>query len=255
MSKFNLDNWKSRNECEIYISEQMFHRNAEFFLKNFPGLKNDITNALTQNLKGIKHSLRTKNKRIVKGITADSVNKALKTSLKSIESLKFEVKYKDGVLFDSPKIGGFDFALFDEEFNIINFRNYCFGKKVAFEGYEEWIRELNKRADWKALVDNMNLSYHDELDGIDLPNVKKRPTIIGEVQFANWALAYYDLFKVLHLDNLADLDLLIYITATGDLNNYLSDGNVNYLNMAQIIQEHSSILKVPIWLIGIDVKS
>ena len=254
MSEVNIEDWKSRTNREFYISDQMFHRNAELFLKNFPTLEEDIKNALTQNLGGIKHSARTKNKRIVKGLTADSINKALKTSLKSIDDLKFEVKYNDGVLFDSPKIGGFDFALFDEEFNIVNFRNYCFGKKVAFEGYEEWTKELDKRADWKATADNMNLSNHDQYDGIDLPNVKKRPTIIGEVQFANWALAYYDLFKVLHLDNLADLDLLIYITATGDLNDYLSDGNVNYLNMTQIIQEHSSILKVPIWLIGIDVK-
>ncbi|WP_438317962.1 BglII/BstYI family type II restriction endonuclease [Sporosarcina sp. FA9] len=250
----NINEWESKTSCEFYIGDQMFHRNAELFLKNFPKLKEDITNALTQNLDSIEHSKRKKNGREYKGLTADSINKALKKSLKNISDLKFEVKYKDGVLFDSPKIEGFDFALFDEEFNLVNFRNYCFGKKSIFEGVEEWTNELDKRADWKATADNLDLLDLTINAGVDLPAIKKVPTIIGEVQFANWALAYYDMFKVLHLDNLTDLDLLIYITGTGDLNNYLSDSIVNYKGMESIIIEHNSIIKVPIWLIGLDVK-
>ena len=254
-NKSDMNDWISKTSCQFYIADQMFHRNAELFLKSFPTLREDITNALTQNLGGIKHSIREKNKLYYKGLTAGSINIALKKSLKSINNLKFEVEYKDGVLFDSPKTGGFDFAMFDEEFNIVNFRNYCFGKKAVFQGIEEWTNELDKRADWKASADILNLPDSSENAGIDLPTIKKIPTIIGEVQFANWALAYYDMFKVLHLDNLADLDLLIYITATEDLNNYLSDGNVNFKRMENIILEYSSILKVPIWLIGLDVKS
>lgn len=250
-----MNEWISNTSCEFYIAEQIFHRNAELVLNSNPNLRSDITNALTKTLDGIKHSTRTKNKREYKGLTADSINKALKNSLKAISNMKFEVEYKDGVLFDSPKTGGFDFALFDDEFNLVNFRNYCFGKKSVFQGLEEWTSELDKRADWKAAADSLNLPDINEEIGQDLPNIKRVHTIIGEVQFANWALAYYDMFKVLHLDNLADLDLLIYITGTGTLNNYLSDGNVNYKLMENIIDEYSSILKVPIWLIGIDVKS
>ncbi len=63
------------------------------------------------------------------------------------------------------------------------------------------------------------------------------------------------MFKVLHLDNLADIDLLIYITATGNINEYLSDGIVDFEMVSDILDQYSSILKVPIWLIGIDLKS
>lgn len=246
--------WLSKNSADFFIAEEIFHRNAELFLNNYPSLKTDITKSLTQNLEGVNHSIRKKSTIEYKGLTATSVNKVIKNSLKKVSNLKFEVEYKDGVLFDSPKTGGFDFALFDEESNILNFRNYCLGKKAVFEGTTEWINELDKRADWKRTADRLNLHDTTEDVGIDLPVIKKAPTVIGEVQFGNWALAYYDMFKVLHLDNLADLDLLIYITATGELNSYLSDGNVNYQNMTDIIAEYSSILKVPIWLIGLDVK-
>ncbi|MDS9471938.1 hypothetical protein [Sporosarcina pasteurii] len=246
--------WITNTNCEFYIANEMFHRNAELFLKSYPNLKVDITDRLTQKLEGVNHSIRKKNKRKHKGLTADSVNKVIKDSLKAISNLKFEVEYKDGVLFDSPKTGGFDFALFDEDFNIVNFRNYCFGKKAVFQGIDEWTNELDKRVDWKSAADRLNLPDLTKNAGIDLPIIKKVPTVIGEVQFGNWALAYYDMFKVLHLDNLADLDLLIYITGTGELDSYLSDGNVNYQSMEHIINEYSSILKVPIWLIGLDVK-
>lgn len=247
--------WESKTSCEFYIASEIFHRNAELFLNSYPNLKEDITNRLTQRLGGVVHSIRKKRKLSYRGLTADSVNKVIKDSLKEISNLKFEVEYKDGVLFDSPKTGGFDFALFDEDFNIVNFRNYCFGKKAIFEGIDEWTNELDKRTDWENAAKRLNLPDLTENEGIDLPIIKKVPTVIGEVQFGNWALAYYDMFKVLHLDNLADLDLLIYITGTGELNSYLSDGNVNYQNMVDIINEYSSILKVPIWLIGLDIKS
>lgn len=175
-------------------------------------------------------------------------------SLKTISDIKFEVEYKDGVLFDSPKIGGFDFAMFDEKYNITNFRNYCFGRKAIFQGDKVWETELNDRVDWKSIAEDLGLPAMSEKEGMDLPTLKMSPTIIGEIQFANWALAYYDMFKVLHLDNLAGLDLFIYITATGDLNNYLSESNVNFTKVENILNKYSSILKVPIWLIGIDVK-
>lgn len=251
---YNFNDWIAKTEGEFFISEELFYRNAELFLQNFPELKNDIKKVLNKEMQGLKHSTRRKKGKLYKGMTADSINASIKNSLQEINNLKFEVEYKDGVLFDSPKTGGFDFALFDDEFNIINFRNYCLGKKAIFQGMEEWVSELEKRTDWKDTANRLELVNTDEYEGIDLQAVKKTPTIIGEVQFGNWALAYYDMFKVLHLDNLADLDLLIYITATGNLNSYLSDGNVNYKKMENIINEYSSILKVPIWLIGLDVK-
>lgn len=253
IKKEDIKSWEDKKDAEFYI-EELFHRNAELFLKSFPELRINIINSLILKLNSIKHKISTKDGVNYKRVGAKSVNISLRNSLRTVEDIKFEIKYKEGVLFDSPKTEWFDFSIFDEQLNVVNFRNYCFGERASFQGDLEWTQELDKRADWQSHADDL-----------ELPNLKKRgsniifpknkPTVIGEIQFGNWALAYYDMFKVLHLDNLVDLDLLIYIAATGNLNEYLSDGIVNYNKMEAIIQEYSSILKVPIWLIGIDVEA
>lgn len=250
----SLEKWTNTTSSHIYIAQQKFHRNAELFLENYPNFKNSLESCLNKEFFGLCYSIRNKKGVKSQGITANSLNKELRDSLKQIDSLKFEVESKNGVLFDSDKTGGFDFALFDENFNLMNFYNHCLGKNAHIHGIEEWMAELDKRPDWQTLANQLDLLNFEDLIGNDIPTEKKHPTIIGEIQFANWALAYYDLFKVLHLDNLMDLDLLVYITATGNLNSCLSDGIVNYLDMENIINKYSSILKVPIWLIGIDIK-
>lgn len=254
IKKEAIKSWEAKKNAQFYIAKELFHRNAELFLKNFPELRTDITNALTQNLNPIVHKIYTKKGVNYKRVTATSINSTLRGSLKTIEDIKFEVEYKEGILFDSPKTGGFDFSIFDEELNIVNFRNYCFGERASFQGDLEWTQELDKRADWQSYADNLELPNLQKR-GSNIIFPKNKPTVIGEIQLGNWALAYYDMFKVLHLDNLVDLDLFVYITATGNLNEYLSDGIVNYNRMESIIREYSSILKVPIWLIGIDVKA
>lgn len=254
-----MKEWKKRKHSNFFIAEETFHRNAELFLKSFPNIKAQITQAFSQELDGVVHKVSKSSKKksgkieYYKRITAGSVNSSLKNSLKNLDSIKFEVEYKEGVLFDSPQTGGFDFALFDEEINIINFRNYCFGRKPIHNGMSEWENELRKRVDWTEHAERLNLPNTDKL-GTDLIHFKAYPTVIGEIQLGNWSLAYYDMFKVLHLDNLADLDLLVYVTPTGNLNHYLSDGIVNYTNMQNLLSKYSSILKVPIWLIGLDVR-
>lgn len=51
--------------------------------------------------------------------------------------------------------------------------------------------------------------------------------IIGEIQFGNWALLYYDLFKIAQSMKRISGDILyIYIVATGSLRTYLSEGIV-----------------------------
>ncbi|WP_339252948.1 BglII/BstYI family type II restriction endonuclease [Sporosarcina sp. FSL W8-0480] len=255
----DMKEWKKRKSSRFFIADEIYHRNAELFLKSFPNIKSDIVHAFSQELHKIEHKVSKSPKKktgkieYFKRVTARSINSSLKDSLKSIHSIKFEVEYREGVLFDSPQTGGFDFAVFDEEKNIVNFRNYCFGRKPVHNGHIEWENELNKRADWNEIADRLNLP-NTKMIGTDIAHLKASPTVIGEIQLGNWSLAYYDMFKVLHLDNLADLDLLIYVTPTGNLNHYLSDGIVNYSLMQNILNKYSSILKVPIWLIGIDVE-
>lgn len=251
-----MKNWKIKKTTNFFIAKETYHRNAELFLKSFPNIKSGITDAFTQELSGIVHTVSDKKKtgkvEYYKRLTAGSVNASLKSSLKNVHSIKFEVEYREGVLFDSPQTGGFDFAIFDEERNIVDFRNYCFGRKPIHNGKIEWENELQKRPDWSMIAKHLKLPNLD-LIGTDITHLKASPTVIGEIQLGNWSLAYYDMFKVLHLDNLADLDLLVYVTPTGNLNHYLSDGIVNYSLMKSILNKYNSILKVPIWLIGLDV--
>ena len=248
--------WKNSQFGEFYIAEDTYHKNAELFLTNFPHIKKSIEDQLTFVSHGLNFNVSdTSNIDVkLKRISAGSLNSELKKNFRSLPKLKFEVEYRDGYFYDSIKTGGFDFAMYDEKHNLINFRNYCLGRVSIHEGDVIWESEIMKRKDWRTLAKKYNLPDIDNV-GIDIPSPKTSPTIIGEFQFANWALVYYDLFKVLHLDNRTDLDLLIYITATGDLEKSLSSNIVSYSSTNKIIQRYHSVLKVPIWLIGIDIKN
>ncbi|QTM98452.1 hypothetical protein ERJ70_03575 [Sediminibacillus dalangtanensis] len=248
-----INDWKSRKNGKLFISNEKFHRNAELFLSNFPDLKNQVSLSLTKEVENIKYYVTKKNNKFFKRIKADSLNKSIKNNLSRISDIKFEVEYKEGTLLDSPKTGGFDFALYDEEHNLVNFRNYCFGRRAVYNGQEVWDNELLKREEWADIANRLNLLNNNQ-KGEDITHPKYKPTIIGEVQFGNWGLLSYDLLKVLHLDNLVDLDLLIYVTASGELNQEISDGTVNYYKAEEIIDKYSNILKVPIWLLGVDIR-
>ncbi|WP_406944465.1 hypothetical protein ACJA3J_14930 [Halobacillus sp. SY10] len=249
----DIESWESRSEGEIYIAREKYHRNAELFLSNFPNLKNDIVNAFNGTVDGLDYNVSTNKGKFFKRIKADSLNKGIKNRLGHIDDLKFEVEYKEGILMDSPATGGFDFALFDERQNVANFRNYCFGRRSIPNGQVEWEKEISSRGDWAEIAEAYDLPREDSL-GENILFPKQKPTIIGEVQFGNWGLLHYDMLKVLHLDNFTDLDLLIYVTAADSMNEYISSGTVNYLRTEEIIDKYSSILKVPIWLIGLDIR-
>lgn len=79
--------------------------------------------------------------------------------------------------------------------------------------------------------------------------------IIGEIQFGNWALLYYDLLKIM-LTNLimkeknTKVSLFIYILATGKLTNRLSDGIVTLSRTKNTFQSifnaFSTFLQFPV---------
>ncbi|MFP3356289.1 BglII/BstYI family type II restriction endonuclease [Planococcus maitriensis] len=186
-----------------------------------------------------------------KRITADTLNTALKSNLRDyIPHMKFEVEYRDGIFYDTPKIKGFDFGIYDDLYNLINFRNYCFGRRSVHSGAKIWDFELEQRSNWRELADLHDLDSYD--NGIDITYNKKIPTIIGEVQFGNWALIYYDLLKTIQIEQTFEIDLLIYITAAGDLQNFISDGTVNIGKAKSTLEEFKNIIKFPIWVIGVD---
>ena len=88
--------------------------------------------------------------------------------------------------------------------------------------------------------------------GIDIEYPKTTPTIVGEIQFANWALVYYDLRKTIQMEQFFDIDFLVYITAAGNLSRYISDGTVNFERTKEALEEFRNLVKFPVWLIGVD---
>lgn len=62
------------------------------------------------------------------------------------------------------------------------------------------------------------------------------------------------MIKVIHLEESLEVDLLIYITATDNLEKYLSEGIVTFDKMKKTLEQYGSIVKIPVWLIGIDVR-
>ena len=52
-------------------------------------------------------------------------------------------------------------------------------------------KEISKNID-----KNKKLDLQNESHGIDITGERKKLIIVGEIQFGNWALKYYDLLKV-----------------------------------------------------------
>lgn len=147
IKQLDIEKWTSQSIGYVNISNQKFHRNAELFLKNFPEIHKSIIENIEKKLENLNFKIsKDKNKDLYyKRVGATSLNKSLKYNFKGYMGMRFEVEYKEGIMFDSPKTGGFDFALYDEEFNVTNFRNYCFGRKAIFQGKETWNKEVSKK--------------------------------------------------------------------------------------------------------------
>lgn len=259
MDKQEAEDWEKKKTGHLIISEenQIFVRHADLFLKNNESIKKQLIETLQLPLSGLDLSVdthkNTKKTWYSRRIAADSLNVALKQNLRiNMPEMKFEVDFKEGVFYDSPKVSGFDFAIFDEVFNLINFRNYCFGRRPIYDGKRKWEDEMGKeyREDWKELANLHQLESHPI--GSDLIYNKNKPTIIGEVQFGNWGLVYYDILKTIQITQFFEIDLLIYIVVSGNLSKYISDGTVNFEKTKRALEEFKNIINFNVWLIGID---
>jgi hypothetical protein len=243
-----------KKAIKLKISDEFFHHHSEGILKHYSYIKNLFNTALQKSI-NIEMSIRTKKKIETNGITAASLNKEIRSLLKSINDIEFEINQLDGVYFVSGQTNGFDFGLIDTEYNLINFRNLCFGKRHLDDGIKEWKKFLAKPRNslYKIAAQKLNIVQANNI-GVDLPAEKKNPIILGEIQFGNWALAYRDFFKVLKANVLTNVDVLIYIVPDGKLQSLLSDGIVTYEGTKEIIKEFAKVITVPIWLIGLDME-
>lgn len=255
MDERRANDWKNRSTGNLIITEesQLFFRHADLFLTRYEEVRYQLLETLQLQLNGLKFSTEEKKRdgKYARRLTANSLNTSIRNNFKfNIPEMKFEVDFKEGVFYDTSKIGGFDFALFDETYNLVNFRNYCFGRRAVHNGSNLWRKELYDRAEWRKLANASNLESYPE--GRDIEYPKNKPTIIGEFQFGNWALVYYDILKTIYIEQFFDIDFLVYITASGNLSKYISDGTVNFESTKKALVEFESLIKFPIWLIGVD---
>ncbi len=178
----DIEKWTSQIIGYVNISNQKFHRNAELFLKKISEIHKSIIENIEKKLEKLVFKIsENKDKNLYyKRVGATSLNKSLKYNFKGYEEMKFEVEYKEGIMFDSPKTGGFDFALYDEEFNVTNFRNYCFGRKAIFQGKETWNKEVSKkrRTEWKSIAEKLDLLNKNKI-GLDISIQKTTQLLLG----------------------------------------------------------------------------
>lgn len=239
-------------DTELAISREHLHHHARALLDQNPTLIDLLTDCVTGH-RDVACTVRKAKRREYLGVTADSLNASLKASFHGTGLWSFEATVRDQVIFDSRDLGarveGFDFARYDERSNLVRLWNACFGRRALHDGQQLWERVTANRTDYAPLV-------RDILDsgtpGQDLALDPASPTILGEIQFGNWALAYRDLMKLLAARAQLEVDLFVYVVADGNLADMISSGTVNYDKFTAILHEFGDVVTVPTWVVGID---
>ncbi len=239
-------------KLSLMVKQEHFHHHSDGILTKHLKYRNSILDVLSGPAE-IEIIQRKRKDNTYSGFSADSLNAEIRKKLRKINNIKFEVQEHDGVFYYEGKTGGFDFALIDDVKNLFQLRNLCFGRRSLNNGIAHWRKEISKN---EELFSNI-ISKEEMLDkadfGHDLEYVSSEPLIVGEIQFGNWALVYRDFFKVLKANTLLNVDVLVYIVATGRLHSGLSDSIVSFKDTCEILEEFKKVVSVPIWVIGIDV--
>ena len=235
------------------ISDETFFNNGKIILSSMPDVEADVRGAFSS--PEVVETTTRHNQGIDSlGVTADSLNIALRRCLKS-KGFKGETHVEHGVFFEDTK-EGFDFMLYDEDYNIANLFNYYQGKVGVLNGNIRILDVYNRigltKSEWQTRLDQIksdtepNTDYHCD---------KTSLTIAGELQFGNWALLYRDLFRLLKAVDNPGVDMYIYVAADDNLSNLLSKQTVSYSQAKKVIEEYNSIIKTPIWLIALGMEA
>lgn len=251
------EEWANRTTGRLYIRDQEHFRQSEFFLNQYSELKTEIESILNGEITDQKFSMTYAQKKeglkYLPRLKSTPLNRGIRQRFhQSKLDFKYEVTYKEGIFYDSKKNQGFDFALWDQEYNFMNFRNLCFGRRALSYGKDYWDKEIRKNSGWEDM--NEKLGAYKLGKGVNIDYKKSQPTILGEIQFGNWGLVYRDILKVVQVERDEDVDLLIYITATGNLDKRISTATVNFKKTKDLFEEFKNVLSMPIWLIGIDIE-
>ena len=235
------------------ISEEKFFNNGKIILNSLPDIDYKIRTALSQE-EDISVTHRESKGKQYNGVTAASLNKALRRCLNK-SSIKGETHVENGVFFHDTK-EGFDFSVYDEEYNMSRLYNYYQGTIGILNG-DKKILNLHKKMgykkkEWKEEIKKIQSDI--ELCNSDYVVDKRKLTVVGELQFGNWALIYRDLFRLLDADSNPGIDFYIYVAADKNLSGLLSAQTVSYKRANDVISEYLSIIKTPIWLISLGIE-
>lgn len=183
------------------------------------------------------------------GVNADSVNKALRKAMEKIEGIHFETSVENGAFFERRTKSNFDFSFYNRMLNYSKFWNLGRNKT----DFDEIIKQSITN-EYKASWDEFLKKYKPSKDK-DLQLDIAESSIVGEIQFGNWAMIYKDIFRLLRAKNSPGVELYIYITDTGELNKLLSSQVVEYSKALKEFEENMDIIQTPILIIGLDIES
>lgn len=255
-NKEDKNSWLSNSYANIFVSHEYFFNNSNIILDQYPDFTSNFKNLVSSNI-NITPIIRKKTTKYYKGIDITELNKSLRYLLSKDSQILFEVYNNDGVFYTSNSKSGFDFAYLDRTYNLIQLWNLCFGRRSLYDGKNHWCKSLNDNDFIKSEYESSN-NEHFKFEsfeiGKDIKFPKSKLTILGELQFGNWGLAYRDLFKLLQADASSGVDLFVYVTAHNNLLSYASDNIVSYQDTIKILNEFSNLIKVPIWVIGLDIQ-
>lgn len=191
------------------------------------------------------------------GVKADELNVKLRQCLLSeFPNMKIEVTVNDGVfwyknLTEPVSKSGFDFAFIDLDSNIRNERNLFVGDKEYNDGEKKLLNQNRN-------FDMTREAWKDAINGIggepfhDIPVEKSKYTILGELQFGNWALRSEDFLRLLQAEENPGVDFYFYIVADGNLLKRLSVGIVTFERAIEMFESSKSLFRTPTMLIGLD---
>jgi len=249
-----MSTYHSYNLC---IKEEHFFNNGKIMLKSLGSLEGDIRKALNKRISVQGVTRNSKGGPSYTGISAKDLNNVLRNNMAVIPNINGETHVKNGVFFSVSK-EGFDFSLYDKDYNFSRLYNYYVGATGIMNGEQRIIDDLSKKErggrtkrDWKKLIE----ARKNALGGynIDYNIDKSSLTVVGELQFGNWALAYRDIIRLLNANANPGIDFYIYITATGRLHSLLSAQTVFYDQICSIMYENAALIQVPAWIIGLDI--
>lgn len=237
---------------KLFVSAEHLHHHAISVLNEHPDLRARVAEALTGEIV-IEMTERRRRAERYLGVTAQSLNMALKSRFRAAGGWQFEATVQDGVIVASAdhetRIEGFDIASFGERANLARLWSVCFGRRTVRDGAQLWRHHIYLRPHLSALAEEIDAMGEP---GQDLVLDPLEPTVLGEIQFGNWALAHRDIMKLLAAAVQTDIDLFVYVAADGRLAEMISQGTVSFDKTRDILREYSSVVNVPTWLIGID---